>query len=190
MAINPETIEGWLFPEEGALLEKYAKEVSQFTDIIELGCYKGKSTVYLARSTDAMVISVDTFMSDNTTVDKKDTLTEFLENTKEYPNVLPMPSLTRHVAQIMSHNQHAPRVSLLFIDADHSYEGVSFDFTSYQPFLAPGAVVIFHDAYGENGEEQNTPWKGVTQFCKELEGNTNYKLIEKCRRCAVFRRTV
>jgi len=192
MVKDPETIDGWLFPEEGELLEKYAKEVQPFAYIVELGSYKGKSTVYLARSALPMVnvICVDTFMSDATTVSSNDTLDTFLYNTAGLSNIIVLPSKTGHVAKIMKANEHPAKIALLFIDADHSYEGVKTDFDNFSPFVAPGGVIIFHDAYGENGETENTPWPGVTRFCKELEANPKWKLIEKCRRCAVFRGVV
>jgi len=187
MVTNPETVDGWLFVEEGQLLEKYAKATPDNTNILELGCYKGKSTIYLARSTHNPVVSVDTFMSDNTTRNREDTLDAFLNNTKGLSNILPIASLTSHVSKIMhAHNNLA--FGLLFIDADHSYEGVKADFINFQNLVLKDGIIIFHDAYGENGEEHNTPWEGVTRFCKELMQNPAYRFVEKCRRCAVFQK--
>ena len=37
------------------------------------------------------------------------------------------------------------KVDLLFIDGDHSYEGVRADFYDYLPYLAPNAIVAMHD---------------------------------------------
>jgi len=37
------------------------------------------------------------------------------------------------------------RVDFLFIDGDHSYEGVARDFEMYAPLVANGGVVAFHD---------------------------------------------
>ena len=37
------------------------------------------------------------------------------------------------------------RIDLLFIDADHSYEGCLNDWLSWNRFLAPGAIAAFHD---------------------------------------------
>ncbi|MGC2421130.1 MAG: class I SAM-dependent methyltransferase [Candidatus Acidiferrales bacterium] len=33
----------------------------------------------------------------------------------------------------------------LFIDADHTYEGVKKDFEMYAPLVRPGGMVVFHD---------------------------------------------
>ena len=34
---------------------------------------------------------------------------------------------------------------LIFIDADHTYEGVKSDFNNYLPMLSEGGVLGFHD---------------------------------------------
>lgn len=34
---------------------------------------------------------------------------------------------------------------LLFIDGDHSYEGVKADFNNYSPFVRSGGIIAFHD---------------------------------------------
>lgn len=37
------------------------------------------------------------------------------------------------------------RLDLLFIDGDHSYDGVKADFERYSGFVRPGGVIAFHD---------------------------------------------
>jgi predicted O-methyltransferase YrrM len=41
-------------------------------------------------------------------------------------------------------------VDLLFIDGDHTYEGVRRDFEAYGPFVAEGGILAFHDIVPEN----------------------------------------
>ena len=36
-------------------------------------------------------------------------------------------------------------ISLLFIDGDHSYEGVKKDTLSWEPFVKKGGTILFHD---------------------------------------------
>jgi cephalosporin hydroxylase len=36
-------------------------------------------------------------------------------------------------------------VELLFIDGDHTYEGVTADYQMYKEFVAPGGIIAFHD---------------------------------------------
>lgn len=37
------------------------------------------------------------------------------------------------------------QLDFLFIDGDHTYEGVREDFERYSPFMRPGGVIAFHD---------------------------------------------
>jgi len=37
------------------------------------------------------------------------------------------------------------KVDFLFIDGDHTYEGVSADFDNYWPMVRPGGMAAFHD---------------------------------------------
>jgi predicted O-methyltransferase YrrM len=39
-------------------------------------------------------------------------------------------------------------VDLVFIDGDHSEAGCRLDWELWSPFVAPGGVVLFHDASG------------------------------------------
>jgi predicted O-methyltransferase YrrM len=52
-------------------------------------------------------------------------------------------------------------VDLLFIDADHSYEGVARDYELYSPLVAPDGVVMFHDV-------NEHPVYGVSRFWSEV----------------------
>jgi cephalosporin hydroxylase len=46
-------------------------------------------------------------------------------------------------------------IDYLFIDADHSYEGVRRDFEMYRRLLAEGAMVVFHDIALDRGRLQS-----------------------------------
>jgi cephalosporin hydroxylase len=45
------------------------------------------------------------------------------------------------VEEILKNN----RIQFLFIDGDHSYQGVRQDFEMYSPLVAPGGIIGFHD---------------------------------------------
>jgi cephalosporin hydroxylase len=42
-------------------------------------------------------------------------------------------------------------VDMLFIDGDHSYDGVLADWTMYHPLIRPGGIVAFHDVLHHPG---------------------------------------
>jgi Methyltransferase domain len=55
-------------------------------------------------------------------------------------------------SQLMAHHVKDGELSLLYIDADHSYEGVKHDLWWWRPKVHMGGVIAFHDyensAYG------------------------------------------
>jgi predicted O-methyltransferase YrrM len=46
------------------------------------------------------------------------------------------------------------QIDLLFIDGDHSYEGVKKDWEMYSPLVRSGGLIVFHDVAGNYGETQ------------------------------------
>lgn len=63
-----------------------------------------------------------------------------------------------------------PEVDFLFIDGDHSYEGVKKDYEMYGPLVKEGGVIVFHDAlyHADKTEE-------VDIFWNELKEGKNYQ---------------
>lgn len=66
------------------------------------------------------------------------------------------------------------KVDFIFIDGDHSYEGVRQDFEMYNPFLATNGFMAFHDIVShvkESGCEVNKYWE-------ELKNSRKYDCYE------------
>ena len=57
-------------------------------------------------------------------------------------------------------------IDMMFIDADHSYEGVKLDVDSWTKFVKPGGYLYFHDA------DETSP--GVVQLVKEMGKSGDY----------------
>jgi cephalosporin hydroxylase len=56
-------------------------------------------------------------------------------------------------------------VDFLFVDGDHSYEGVKADFDAYSPLVRPGGLIGFHDIV--SGVDSDTG--GVPSFWQDLK---------------------
>lgn len=65
-------------------------------------------------------------------------------------------------------------VDFLFIDGDHTYEGVRSDFERYSPLLSERALVGFHDIVPGGGEKVG----GVPEFWRELKASGRYPVRE------------
>jgi len=77
-----------------------------------------------------------------------------------------------------------PAVELLFVDGDHSFEGVAADWEAWSPHLADDAVVVFDDAIGAA-----QGW-GPSRLLHEhvLVGGSGWRLAETGDRYAVVTR--
>lgn len=60
-------------------------------------------------------------------------------------------------------------IDLLFIDGNHSYEGVKSDFENYINFTSDRAIVVFDD-YNKN-------WPGVVKFCNNDLKKYNFRVV-------------
>lgn len=56
------------------------------------------------------------------------------------------------------------QVDFVFIDGDHTYEGVKSDFVQYGPLVRPGGLIAFHDIL----PRPDFPDIQVDQFWKEV----------------------
>ena len=63
------------------------------------------------------------------------------------------------------------RLDYLFIDGDHTYEGVKRDFEMYSPLVRSGGLVAFHDI-AEHGRELAC---GVDKFWNEIKRHYSHR---------------
>jgi predicted O-methyltransferase YrrM len=66
-------------------------------------------------------------------------------------------------------------LDLLFIDGDHSYEGISSDFRLYSPLVRPGGLIVCHDIVPDSktryGIKTSADVGGVPQFWNEIKAS-------------------
>ena len=65
----------------------------------------------------------------------------------------------------------AKPVDFLFIDGDHSYEGVKDDFERYRALVRPGGIIAFHDIV----PGPDVMVGGVPQFWQELKATYSHR---------------
>lgn len=64
-------------------------------------------------------------------------------------------------------------VDFLFIDADHTYEGVRSDFAMYAPLVASGGLIAFHDIVDGPGEAVGE----VPRFWREIRSEGAEEIV-------------
>jgi predicted O-methyltransferase YrrM len=149
-------VEGWLTPREARLLYTLARGCTGRGVIVEIGAWKGRSTICLARGARdgrrPRVYAVDPHTGSpehragGTVVD---TAAEFARN-------LARAGVADGVASLIQTSEAAARtvnepVELVFIDGAHEEEAVARDFELWFPKVVAGGVMAFHDSTGWPG---------------------------------------
>lgn len=177
-------VEGWLAREEAMLLFQLARQ-TEHGCIVEVGSYRGRSTIALALGArNGLGVPVYAF-------DPHESFTgvfggEFGASDRAafYRNML-RSGCYREVRLI---NQDSATVSpgwtkqvaLLWIDGDHSFEGVSRDFKAWLPHLSPDAKVVFDDSID--------PRMGPTRLIAEILADGAFDLVRTVGKVTVLQR--
>ena len=78
------------------------------------------------------------------------------------------------------------KIDVLFIDGDHSYEGVKTDFDLYSEILSDNGIIIMHDTdstyeetliVSEDAKKDHHRFDGPAKLIKELQENPLWNLI-------------
>jgi predicted O-methyltransferase YrrM len=147
-------VPGFLVENEARFLGTVAACVPAEGAIVEIGSFKGKSTVMLAKVAQhyglGPVVAIDPhdLMSDGlqalkTSADDT-TFNEFLKNIED-AGVSALVDARRACSSDVAPEWNSP-IRFLWIDGDHSYAGAKTDFDGFSRHLAPHSVVAFHDA--------------------------------------------
>jgi hypothetical protein len=140
-------IKGKLYLGEPSLLFSFGKRCSGKGVIVEIGSYKGKSTMILARgslfNSNSNVYAVDTFEGTCEGKNKQDTFKDFkksMDLAGVSNLVIPQKGFSSDISKKFNH-----LIEILFIDGDHTYEGVIQDIDNWTPKLISNGWVLFHD---------------------------------------------
>lgn len=163
-------IQGW--NSDSPIFKKLIDEVNP-SIIIEVGSWKGASTVEMAKYTKAKIYCVDTWLgavefythpTKERDLMKRDgypqVYYEFWNNIVSNGlenQVISMPMTSRMGVLLV------PKADLIYIDASHEYDDVKWDIENYMKLLKPGGV-IFGDDYG------NEIFPGVKKAVDEIGG--------------------
>ena len=132
-------VPGWLTDEEGEALYELAKQCSGRGVIVEIGSWKGKSTICLGLGSRAGS-GVRIYAIDPHTEHRFGDFRANVERAGIHDLVTPIPSLSQPAAD----DFHEP-IELLFVDGSHEYDLVLDDFEKWVPKVVDGGWVAFHD---------------------------------------------
>jgi len=182
--------DGQTSEDELRLLARYAAQVSSGEKILEVGSFRGRSCVAIAGPCreGAEVVSVDPYLPADSAV--KGRKFEYGSLDKEICLVnLLIAGVARKVRLLHCVSACAARcfgqddrIQMIFIDGDHSYEGVCADFGVWFPVLQSDGFMMFHDSVN-----RHESW-GVWRLMEELKLRKDMELVEVVESVSVFRK--
>ena len=144
MTYNIPDTEGWMLPIE---MEFLYNKASEMNIVVELGCWKGRSTHALASGCNGIVYAVDHFKGspDDGDTEKlakeQDVYSIFTENTIQFKNIVVLKMSTADASETFDDKS----VDMVFIDAGHNYSDVSNDIRNWLPKAKK--LICGHDYY-------------------------------------------
>ena len=164
-------VDGFLSDNEGELLYNFAERCSHNAAIVEIGSWKGKSTIWLGHGSKngnrATVYAIDPHVVSHAH--------------RFYHNVRPFEEFTKNiknagvddiVVPIVQTSEKASKnfkacIELIFVDGAHEYQAVQLDFLLWFPKLVDGGIIVFHDT------TRSSKFPGPRKFVKDLLFSSN-----------------
>ena len=149
-------IGGWLTEAEGIFLYKTAKTIRPKNVIVEIGSWKGKSTICLGKGVQdgnkARIYAIDPHIGSSEhrkMFGHVDTYQEFTRNIKNA-------GIERYIEPIRKTSKEASNnfhdsIGFLFVDGAHEFRLVQLDIKSWFSKVRNNGVIAFHDTWGFPG---------------------------------------
>lgn len=150
---------GYLTEEAGQLLFFVAKALPRFSNVVEVGAFLGKSTCYIAgalQNKEASFVTIDTFDSRAMSAVSGSTEEFFRENVADYAHLVEVWKMESETASRRFLQEQRGPIDFLWIDGDHSEEGVRKDLESWLPQTAKSAVILMDDYYDKGAKRVKT----------------------------------
>lgn len=157
-------------------------------DVLEVGSFKGKTSVFLAESIkkldlDKQLVTVDPHTEDSIekgckNEDPASAYEIFDDATSD---------LVRHEHYSLPSDEAVQELrdrqfSLIFVDGDHSYDGVRTDYDQLYPLLSEGGLMVFDD-YRNRGA-----WPGVGRAVDEIIAERKLSVDRRMKKTIHFKK--
>lgn len=155
LLLEMESVEGYLAPNEIRFLALLGACPTARGDILEIGSFKGKSTIILAKAAaladGATVNAVDPMTAPcetDPTLGTQDSSLEDFKRNVVTAGVEDRVRLHQMFSKELASEWNEP-LRLLWIDGDHTYAGTKVDFDGFAPHLVDKSIIAIHDTLHE-----------------------------------------
>jgi predicted O-methyltransferase YrrM len=200
LPLDPETVKGFLHPEEGARLHDLALTAARIGPCLEIGSYCGKSTIYLGAAcqrSDQVLYALDHHRgSEEHQLGEEyhdpelfDAAAAKMDSFREFRSTLARARLEDCVIPLVTTSALAGRhwstpLGLVFIDGGHSREAALTDYRSWAPHVAPGGFLAIHDIFPDPADGGQAPF----EIYQLGSASGLFEALESTRTLGVLRR--
>ena len=146
-----EAIEGFMVPGQEEYLFKKVKSLPTDAVIVEIGSYKGRSTVamaYACLGTNRKIYCIDTWDGNESDFSERNFFEIWQQNVhnnnlQQY--VEPLRGYSHDILHRLSELTNGKKIDFIFIDGSHKYVDVLKDFELSYPLVKEGGWIAFHD---------------------------------------------
>ncbi len=159
MTVAPADVEGWLTEAQAVRLDAAARRVRPGGRIVEIGSFRGRSTIVLARAAvpGVEVVAIDPHLGSDrgpqeiaadVALGEQDTAL-FAENLRRH-GVL---DRVRHVRKLSfdAHRDVEHDIDVVWVDGAHRYGPALADLRDWGARVVPGGRMLVHDAFSSIG---------------------------------------
>ena len=147
-------IDGFLVENEGVILFELAKKCKGNGAIVEIGSWKGKSTIWIAQGSKEgcgqKIYAIDHFVGSSENQEENKSIWTF----EEFKKNIKIAHVDDFVIPIVKTSENAAKdfdkpIEFIFIDGAHEYEAVKLDFDIWFPKVINGGIIALHDSVAD-----------------------------------------
>jgi predicted O-methyltransferase YrrM len=152
-----EGVEGWLTDAQARRLWERARAAGPNARVVEIGSYRGRSAIVLAKATGGEVVAIDPHAGNDrgprqirgSAGEGEADNTAFRANLERAGVAERVRHVRRPSAEAIGEVQGA--LDLLYVDGAHRYGPARDDLDRWSALLAPGGTLLVHDAFSSVG---------------------------------------
>lgn len=186
-AVDVGAIEGWLTDDQAAMLAEAAAACRRGGQIVEIGSFRGKSTVVLASAAPdgAVIVAIDPHAgNDRGPGEIAGFVAAAADDRLAFERNLDAAGVghrVQHVSEFsdLAHGRVDGAIDVLFIDGAHRYRPARADIRDWGARVVDGGSLLVHDAFSS---------VGVTMaIARELMFGTRFRYVGRSRSLARYR---
>lgn len=160
---------------QSELLQLAVRETNDFSEpIIEVGSYRGVTTLRIARATSRTVYAVDPFIGYGASETDCEMFRHKIQSSTNIEHL-------RATSGVAFEKMRDTRLSLAFIDAVHDYSNSWFDFICWSSLVEPRGMIALHDV---------DDFPGTNLVARKIIADTkNFRFWGYCPNMAVFQKS-